>query len=472
MLPILTLFKDNAAGARGLPALPRCCMAKLSLGLVFLLVSLGASSTPGKNTAEKAELVASPEPGWPQWRGPRRDGICTETGLLQSWPEGGPRLLWKTPGLGQGYSAPIITGGRIYLAGDVGENLLIFALDQEGRRLWTATNGAAWKNPFPGARASCTYAGGRILHLNAHARVACYDAESGHELWAVDLQERFGSRKITWATSECVLVDGAHVIVTAGGTKALMAALDLKTGATVWTTPPLALGPSPSPSQQRVSKPAGEMDPPSYASPILFTLGGRRHIVGCSQQHVFGVDAASGQLLWTRPLQTRYLVVAMTPVLVDDAVFMTAPDSDDGRLYRLRNSTRGVDIEEVWGTKLDTCHGGVVLLGDALYGSWYRAGKGWVCLDAATGKVRFESDELAKGSVLYADHRLYVLSEEGEMALLRPTQSAFEFKGRFRLVPERASDAWTHPVILDGRLYLRYHDTLSCYDIRSSQSGQ
>jgi outer membrane protein assembly factor BamB len=266
---------------------------------------LCATPVRADNAGHQAEMVTSPESGWPQWRGPRRDGICTETGLLQSWPDEGPELLWKVSGLGQGYSAPIVTGGRILLAGDVGDDLIVFALNLEGRRLWSATNGAAWKGPYPGARASCTFADGRIIHLNAYARLACFDASSGRELWFADLQQRFGSRKITWATSECVLVHNARVFVTAGGTRALMAALDLRTGGTVWTTPALTLGPSGSPSQQRVSEPVGEVDPPSYASPILFNLGGRRNIVGCSQRHVFGVNADSGHLLWTRPLQTR-----------------------------------------------------------------------------------------------------------------------------------------------------------------------
>jgi outer membrane protein assembly factor BamB len=300
--------------------------------------------------------------------------------------------------------------------------------------------------------------------------VGCYDASSGREIWAVDLKERFGSRNITWATSECVLVDGSRVIVTAGGAKALMAALDLKNGDTVWTTPPLILGPSIAPSQERVSDPSGEADPPGYSSPILFELGGRRMIAGVSQRHVFGVGADTGQLLWTRPLRTRHFVVAMTPLLVGDSVFMTAPHTDDARLYRLLASANGVTTEEVWSTKLDTCHGGVILLRDALYGSWYGK-KGWACVDAKTGAVRYESNALAKGSVLYADNRLYVLSEEGEMALLEPTESAFEFRGRFRFVSERKTDAWTHPVILDGRLYLRHQDTLSCYDIRAASDS-
>jgi len=160
-----------------------------------------AVAAPAERASGKAGLIPSPEPGWPQWRGPLRDGKSTETGLLQSWPEAGPALVWRSSGLGKGYSAPILTGGRIYLAGDVGTNLVLFALDSNGNHLWTATNGAAWKDPYPGARASCAFANGRILHLNAHARVGCFDANSGREIWGVDLKERFGSRNITWATT-------------------------------------------------------------------------------------------------------------------------------------------------------------------------------------------------------------------------------------------------------------------------------
>lgn len=443
-----------------------CC---LNLAAVMAAGLAVAEPTAPPAVPNPAQLIASPEPGWPQWRGPRRDGICTETGLLEAWPEGGPKLLWSTDGLGRGYSAPIIAAGRIHLTGDVDDRLEIHTLDLGGRRLWTAINGRSWKTPYPGARASCAYRDARLYHLNAHGRVACFDAATGAELWAVELFERFGGANITWALSECVLVDGSNVIVTPGGTTALMAALDARTGETRWTTEPLRLGPSPSPAHQRAAEPADEADRASYASPILFTMGGRRHLVGCSLRHVFGVDADTGLLLWTRPLRTRFSVIAATPVLVDDAVFVTAPDTDDAGLYRIRNRPGGVDVEKLWSTPFDTCHGGHVRVGDALYGAWYRRGKGWACLDVRTGAVRYQLNDLAKGSILYADGRLYCLSEEGEMALLKPTLTGFEYAGRFPLVADRKSDVWTHPVILDRRLYLRYHDTLFCYDIRANR---
>ncbi len=410
-------------------------------------------------------LVASPEPDWPQWRGPRRDGICPETGLLPRWPEGGPPRLWQAGQLGRGYSSPVIVGGRLYLTGDVDDALHLFALDLEGRLVWRAQNGRAWRTPYPGARASVTYAGGRLYHLNAHGRVACLDAETGRELWAVELFERFGGQNITWALSENLLVDRGRVYVTAGGSRALVAALDARTGDTLWQSEPLHLGAGNPPAHERVSEPAGRADPPSYASPILIEWAGRRLLVGCSLRHVFGVDAETGALLWTRPLRTRYSVIALTPVLTPEGVFVTAPDTEDGGLFRLRRAGGQLYIERAWPARADTCHGGVVLVGDTLYGSWYRRDKGWYGLDARTGEVRHHLPDLAMGSMLYAEGRLYCLSQEGEMALLEPTASGLEYRGRFRLVSERVNDAWAHPVIHRGRLYLRYHETLHCYDV-------
>lgn len=415
--------------------------------------------------AIRTELVRSGEPGWPQWRGPKRDGICEEKGLLQTWPEGGPKPCWHSAGLGKGYSAPVISGERIFLAGDVQDDLLVFALDLDGRLIWRATNGASWRAPYPGARASCTYASGRILHMNAHAQVTSFEASSGRKVWSVDLRERFGSRKITWATSECLLVDGSRVVVTAGGSGALMAAIDIATGIVVWTTPALREGTS-GLEVTDIASGAGA-DGPSYASPVLISVGGRRQIVGCSQQHVFGVDADSGRLMWARPLRTRHDVIAMTPVVLGDGFFVTAPHTEDGKRYRFRVDNGTLGVQEVWTTKLDTCHGGAVLLADAIYGSWYSNGKGWACVDAQSGSVRYESRAMAKGSVLYADNRLYILSEEGEMVLVRPTPTEFDIQGKFQFVQGRRNDVWTHPVIHNGRMYLRYHEKLSAYDIRA-----
>ena len=412
-------------------------------------------------------LIVSPEPGWPQWRGPRRDGISDETGLLQSWPEGGPKLLWTATGLGRGYSSPIIAGGRIFLTGDVAQEVHVLAFDLGGKLLWRAKNGRSWRSSYPGSRASCAYSDGRLYHMNAHGRVACLDPATGKEQWAVNVLERFEGKNIFWGLSECLLIDGPRVIVTPGGRKGLMAALDKKTGETVWATEPLMFERAVKFGGASLPAPVRTHDAAGYASPILFELGGRRHIVNCSQRHAFGVDAGTGKLLWTYPMPTRWEVLAVTPVLHGDAVFVTGPDGKGGKLLRIHTDGPNVRVEEVWTADMDTCHGGAVVVDGLLYGSWYRQFNGWGCVDGRTGKTLYRTKELAMGSVLWADGRLYYLSQRGVMALVRPTPQGFDYKGRFRLVEQRRNDVWPHPVILDGRLYLRYHGKLHCYDIKA-----
>ena len=297
-------------------------------GLASVLLLSG--SLHASDNSSLARLIRSPEPGWPQFRGPRRDGICDETGLLKSWPAGGPKLLWQTNGVGRGYSAPIITGDRMYLAGQTNKELRIYCLDLGGRKIWESPNGRGWDGPYPGARASCTYSEGRIYHMNAHGRLGCFDAATGREVWAANVLDRFEGKVPTWAISENLLVDGKVVVVTPAGARALMAGLDKTTGATIWSTEPLRLGVAPIAAHERLDRSKGEIDNCGYSSPLLFRLGKRRMIASCSQRHVFGVDADIGQLLWTRPFPTRYLVIAATPVLVGDTVFVTAPDTENG----------------------------------------------------------------------------------------------------------------------------------------------
>ncbi|MDH7569992.1 MAG: PQQ-binding-like beta-propeller repeat protein [Armatimonadota bacterium] len=253
--------------------------------------------------------------------------------------------------------------------------------------------------------------------------------------------------------SECLLVDGSRVIVTPGGNKALMAALDTRTGATVWTTPPI-LG-----------------DQATYTSPILFRYGGRRLIANCSAKHGFGVDADTGKLLWTVPLESRYHATCATPVYADGALFYVSPYGPEGARYNLSVTPQGIRATLAWQTSLDCLTGGAIVVDGTLFGSGYQTTRWWHSLDWRTGAERYQLRDLLKGAAVYADGRLCCLSEDGVVALLRPTAEAFEVAGRFRLVDARKRDAWAHPVLLHGRLYLRYHDTLWCYDVRRGQTA-
>ena len=393
-------------------------------------------------------LISSPEPDWPQWRGPRRDGISNEKGLLQNWPQEGPKLLWKVNGLGKGWSSPIIVGNRLYITGDIGQDLVIFAFDRNGKPVWQTKNGKYWKNPYPGARASCVFSEGRLYHLNAHGRLACLDTASGNEIWKTNILERFDARNITWAISECLLIDGPRIIVTPGGKKALMAALNKYNGRTVWTTEPL--------TKERTS----------HSSPILFQYQERRLIANCSSAHGFGVDADSGKLLWTIPLRNPHGVNTSTPVYGSGSVYYVTPYAENGRLYKLVADGQGIAAEHIWTSRLDTVTGGSILVDGTLFAAGYRNSKWWFGLDWQTGKTKYELKDLTTGAAIYAEGRLYCLDESGTVALLKWGNNGLEAVGRFRLFPKRVRDAWAHPVLLDGRLYLRYHDTLWCYDVK------
>ncbi len=428
-----------------------------SLLTLFGNVESHASKSPNR---EKAKLIASSEPDWPQFRGPRRDGRSEERGLRQTWPPAGPPKLWSIGGLGRGYSSPIIVNGKIYITGDTEAELQVFCLDDAGQKeLWKAKAGLPWKHPYPGARATPTYSDGRIFLQNAHGEVRAFEAETGKILWQADLFQRFGGANITWGMSECLVADDQALYATAGGREGLVVALNKKTGETLWKSAPLPVSDTdPSPENA------------SYVSPILFEFAGRRLLAGCSLRHLFCVDAKTGSIQWTHPIPTAYSVLAMMPVLVDDGIFMTAPHGKPGSFLRLLGPDGAdgkVGFERRWETALDTCQGGVVYDEGKLIGSFYPGRKGWAAVDAESGKILYRAEDIVKGAVLYADERLYVLSENGWMRLLEAEDDQFTIRGEFRLA-QAANDAWAHPVILSHRLYLRYQEELHCFDVKAN----
>jgi len=427
----------------------------LGITLSAALGGLNSGSAEAEEgRSQLGALVASPEPGWPQWRGPRRDGISRETGLLPSWPEAGPPVLWEATGLGKGFSSPILAEGSLYLTGDVAGECRVFALDLDGKPKWQTSNGEAWTTNHQGARSSCTYAGGRLYHMNAHGGVACFDPATGKELWTVNTLERFAGEENEWGLAESVLVDGGRVFVTPGGKLGFMTALDAKTGETVWASEPV-----PDPDDERTG----------YASPILVQFDEKRLLVNLSEKSVVCVDAATGKQLWRYLHPTKYDASCATPVFWNDCVFHTNPSGAGCVMLRIMPAGDGASVKPIWEGGLDNISGGAVIVDGFVYSAAHNNYKGrniWMCLDAGSGDVKWESTELVQGSVLYAGGRLYCLAEDGVMALVRATPEKCDIVSRFEFVKAKR-DAWAHPVILDGRLYLRYHDVLRCYDLNA-----
>lgn len=392
-----------------------------------------------------ATLVRSDSPDWPQWRGPHRNGICEEKGLLGAWPENGPTQEWTVSDIGRGYASPIVVNDTIYIPGDGDGDLLISAVSLRGKLRWQTKNGAVWTRPFPGARSACCYDDGKLYHMNAHGRLACLDAADGAELWAVNVLERFDGKNITWGISESVLVDGDLVFVTPAGAKALMAALNKKTGETVWAAEPLA----------------GEQA--SYASPVLLDVGDRRLLVNGTSRHAFAVDAASGEVCW----HIRHLdpgrTITTTPVLTSKGIAFTNASRNFGGVFSV--GPGGQIGERLWSNELKISHGGALCVADSVFGASGGGGsvKGWVRIDSATGSAT-ALDDSPVGSLIYADNRFYCLTQRGTMKLAKLDEDGLTETGSFLLA--EGKDVWAHPVINKGRLLLRYHDTLYCYGIR------
>ena len=426
----------------------------LTLAIAVAAVAFAAMPTSAapEKTAAGPKLIASIEADWPQWRGPNRDSVSSETGLLDAWPAGGPKLLWKAEGMGKGWCSPIVTGGRIYIVGDAGAELRIFALGLDGKVKWQAANGKAWKKPFPGGRAACCYSEGKIYQMNGYGRLVCLDAASGKEQWAVDVLKRFEAKQPFFGVSECLLVDGNNVIVTPAGAKALVAALDKKTGKTVWTGT----------ARAEATETAG------YSSPILVNWGGRRIIIATTSFRTFAADAVSGKVLWTAGLALTKNAASTIPVLCGDLVFATNSSVDKQLSSMLRISPAADKASKAWTLPLRTTCGSSVYVGGNVYMAGARGIQGFLCFDAKTGKVKAKLSAPLDASMVYADGKLFVQSATGEALLLKPTSDSFETLGSFAVVPGKKKDAWTHPVLLGGRLYLRYHDTLFCYDVKNN----
>ena len=445
-------------------------ISKLSCRLVAMAVCLCAMTGAFAEGIPPGRLIPSSEPGWPQFRGPGRDGISAETGLLKAWPEAGPTLAWKVQGIGGGYSSPVISDDLVVITGDVDDDFVLSAFNRQGELAWTVTNGASWKRSYPGARSTCAFSDGLLYSMNAHGRVACFDPADGREVWAVDTLERFEAENITWGISECLLIDGDRVIVSPGGKKAMVAALNKKTGETVWSSEPLRFLRRARFGGAVVDPPQEDHDKAGYASPLLFEFGGLRLLAGVAANHYTCVHADTGEILWRQHVPQRHEVIGAMPVFANDSIYFSSPDEPGTGRFRLTVSDGRLSVEPVWENPIDNCHGGFIHINGRLYGSGYRQFRGWACLDAETGETLFTREDLANGSAVYADERLYVFGEDGVAALAALEDDRFEITGRFPLVARTRGDGWAHPVVFDGHLYLRYGDEMFCFDVRDSES--
>jgi outer membrane protein assembly factor BamB len=378
-----------------------------------------------------------------QWRGPNRDGVYPNEDLLKKWPAEGPRLLWATEGLGDGYSSPAVTSNRVYVTGMIRGEGFLFAFDREGKLLWKSSYGPEWDGSRPGARTSPTVAGDKVYVMSAEGRAVCINT-AGELVWSVDLMKNFRARNLQWGMTESLLVDGDRVFCTPGGRNALVVILDRHSGKTLHEI-------------------KGNGETSGYCSPCLVTHGTLRLLLTMSEGALVAIDADSGSFLWEKSHVTDYAVNANTPLYHDGHVFTVSGYGTGGQMFELAED--GTQAKRVWvQRKLDSQMGAVVLVDGFIYGSGHN-GRGWHCLDWRTGRIRWTARALGnKGAVVYSDDMIYCYSERGDVALVRPDPEGFDVVSSFR-ISRGTGEHWAHPVIKDGRLYIRHGDSLMVYDI-------
>jgi outer membrane protein assembly factor BamB len=378
---------------------------------------------------------------WPQWRGPNRDGISAETGLLASWPPGGPRVVWTAAALGEGYSSIAVTGGRIYTQGQRASRQYVMALDgKTGAKVWeTAIGGSFDESRGNGPRGTPTIDGSRLYAMAADGALACIDAASGKIAWTQNVLRAFGGPLPPWGISESPLVDGDRLVVTPGGRGASLVALNKINGAVIWKS---------------------GSDPAAYSSAVLAEAGGVRQVIALTADAVVGVRADTGQPLWRYTKVANGTANIATPIVRDGFVFVSTEYESGGALLKLG----GTGVTEVYFTRnMRNHYSSSVLVDDVLYG--FNSSM-LTAMRFRTGDVLWRHRSVGKGSVAYADKRLYVLSEDGVLALVEPRTDQYQEISRFELKTGRYP-SWSPPVIADGRLYIRDQDRLIAFDIRA-----
>jgi outer membrane protein assembly factor BamB len=414
--------------------------------------------------------LAAQAADWPQYRGPTRDDVSAETGLLKQWPPAGPALLWTYAEAGIGYSGPAVVGDRLYTIGGRGETEFLIALDvKTGRQAWAVPVGPLFQfdsNRWSaGPSATPTVADGLVFAQGGMGDLVCADAKTGREVWRKNLPKDLeaqvnpiggGPKNLGWGFTGSPLVDGDQLVIVPGGPKGTVAALDRKTGRVLWRS-------------------AEVKDQAAYTSVMAADIEGVRQYVVLTNPGLLGVSAKDGKLLWRAKRESPFgTEVINTPLVQGAHLFITVATGNGGcELVKVGREGDGFKAESVYANKnLSNHHGNVIKVGDHVYG--YSEGRGWVCHRFLDGmNVWSEKTKLVAGAIAYADGRLVCYGEnDGTTVLVEASPEGWREAGRFKLprqsaLRKPAGKVWTPPVIAGGRLYLRDQELLFCFDVKA-----
>ena len=420
--------------------------ARLCTIVAAVVLAVSGSAAMQTHAPASAPGVRSPEPAeWFQWRGPNRDGISTEAGLLKDWPRGGPPQVWRTTGAGNGYSSFSTSGGRLYTLGARAGNEYVMAFDRAtGKKVWEHLNGRRFENDRgDGPRSTPTVEGDRLYMLGGSGDLTCLENATGRRIWSVNLVQKFGGVNPYWGYSESPLIVGDRILVNAGGPRASIVAIAKADGATLW---------------QQHNDEAG------YSSPMLLRTGSLQQVVFFTGQRALAVDARDGRLLWSYNKVANGTANIATPIVRGTRVFVSSDYGTGAALLEVRAAGNLASATEVYFTRdMRNHHASSVLVGDHLYGF---SSSILTALKFDSGETAWRDRSVGKGSLIYADGRLILYSEDGVVGLAEANPAAYREHGRFTLAQQSGLPTWSHPIVAGGLLIIRDQDTVYAYDLR------
>ena len=388
--------------------------------------------------------LPSQAPEWYQWRGPNRDGHSAETGLLQQWPANGPPQLWRASGAGEGYSSFSTSNGRLYTLGSRGNAEYVMAFDAaSGKKLWETANGQRFRNDRgDGPRGTPTVDGDWVYAIGGGGELAALEAATGRKIWSLNFVRQFGGTTPYWGYSESPLVLGDRLIVNAGGRRASIVAINKQDGKPLWQN---------------------HNDEAGYSSPMLLRTGSLQQVVFFTGQRALAVDPRDGRLLWSYSRVSNSTANIATPVVRGNKVFLSSDYGTGAALLDVRAAGNVASAQEIYFTReMKNHHATSVVVGDHIYGFNSSI---LTALRFDTGELAWRNRSVGKGSLIYADQRLYLYSEDGVVGLADAAPDAYRERGRFRIQAGNLP-TWSHPIISNGRLILRDQDTIYAYNVK------
>ncbi len=377
-----------------------------------------------------------------QWRGTERNGVYHEKNLLSNWPAEGPRLIWRIDSIGNGFSSPVVTADRIFIPGEIDSTGYLFAFSKQGELVWKTETGREWTENFPGARSTPTVAGNLVYYCSSMGEVICMDSRTGQKKWSVNMISDLHGINVRFGYTESLLIDDDRLFCFPGGKDTNVVALNRFDGRLIWRSKAMA-------------------DSAAYCSPVMIPLQGKKILVTLMIHQLIGVDAATGELLWSHPFDRANDIHCNTPVFDDGFIYCN--DRGGNGMVKLALSPDGKSIREVWRNFTGgNVQGGFVKSGDYLYGSRYRPAR-FESIDAATGTIA-DSVKFNCGATILADGRLYCYNDQGMMGLIKPDQGKLEVVSSFKITAGTL-EHFAHPVISDGILYVRHGTVLLAYDV-------